>query len=479
MGRNKRSRVQKIVRESYEKLKARLEESVEEVNGELAELGGQMLLEVANKRLLPAQVSTAERPAGMFRAQMIDNCAVTQATRGVIFLTTDIIASLAHATEHESIEWAVTLHGRRSEDGLQVWVQDIDIPEQERSSAEVDIKTGIDFGNSVVGILHSHHSMGAFFSGTDEKELNPRFPISIVVAKYNTAKGGRKNGSSDFAESAMLGFAYLAVGKVRLPCGRMGEVKFKIAPVENETMEVVEDWPGISTPHMEVPEAETEIGDCPAHQLSYLSRFHAVERTECGAVSNTRPVLRPFGENPDLREALPEGKQYATMVYPSRQSGGYGEYDWNSLGQRGYGGYSFYGGNALGETPVDRYKRELQERKEWQAAYPQMEWDVFNPDLPKRNQANLEMRALVTDYFQQRYDNESFQSWVNRVEVIRKYTAKEPLNTGERYVYRHWVFRSSFKDGETWASFWQRWEAEGNSFDFVDPAPDPDTPPTD
>lgn len=147
----------------------------------------------------------------MFTIEEVESCPVTQSAQGVITMTSEFIAMTAGAVR-DKIEWIVLLHGGRSTDGYEVDVKYFSVPKQSRGGAHADMKE-LDLPDDVVGVMHSHHNMGAFFSKTDENELNPRFPSSIVVAVANNN----------------LGFNYQATGKVVLPCGALGVVTFVLS----------------------------------------------------------------------------------------------------------------------------------------------------------------------------------------------------------------------------------------------------------
>lgn len=147
-----------------------------------------------------------------FKVETVESCPVTRGSQGVLTMTTEQVAMIAGAVR-DKIEWMVLLHGTRSDDGYEVKVDRFTVPEQYRDSAEVELAADITLPVDCVGVMHSHHQMGAFFSGTDERELNPRFPSSIVVAVANNN----------------LGFNYRACGKVVLPCGAIGLVDFELA----------------------------------------------------------------------------------------------------------------------------------------------------------------------------------------------------------------------------------------------------------
>lgn len=147
----------------------------------------------------------------MFELKTVYDCPVTRGSLGVMTMPPDLIGMIAGAVR-DKVEWAVLLNGTRSEDGYEVTVERFTVPVQERSGTHAVIRE-VELADDVVGVMHSHHTMGAFFSTTDKNTLNPRFPSSIVVA----------------VENNNLGFKYEAVGKVILPCGGLGEVKFRLA----------------------------------------------------------------------------------------------------------------------------------------------------------------------------------------------------------------------------------------------------------
>lgn len=77
-------------------------------------------------------------------------------------------------------EWLAFLDGRETEEGF--LITDLRIPLQSVSVADCD---DVEFVPSAshIGVIHSHHTMGAFFSFTDKKYLNSSNTVSVVVAK--------------------------------------------------------------------------------------------------------------------------------------------------------------------------------------------------------------------------------------------------------------------------------------------------------
>lgn len=82
--------------------------------------------------------------------------------------------------EYKSLEWLAYLIGEIDWEKEKAVVRDLYIPEQTISAAAVNNVGPVNM--ETVGVIHSHHSMGAFFSGTDDDYINQNNDISIVVA---------------------------------------------------------------------------------------------------------------------------------------------------------------------------------------------------------------------------------------------------------------------------------------------------------
>lgn len=199
-----------------------------------------------------------------FKIETVSDCPVTRGSRGVLTMTADQIAMVAGAVR-DNIEWMLLLHGERSADGYSVRVDRFTVPKQHRDGAEVEMAEEVVLADDVVGVMHSHHRMGAFFSRTDVTELNPRFPSSIVVAIADNN----------------LGFAYKATGRVVLPCKAMGEVDFELA-VEGVERFAAEPIRG---EHDQV-DAKSGFGLRGCTHRQYVihpeNNFLAVDQTACG-----------------------------------------------------------------------------------------------------------------------------------------------------------------------------------------------------
>lgn len=191
-------------------------------------------------------------------SSVVKACPVSKASQGVITMSPGLISQIAGAVR-DKIEWIVLMNGKRSADGFEVIVDRFTVPQQYRSGGDADmLDTQMDA--DVVGVMHSHHKMGAFFSGIDDRTLNPRFPCSIVVAI------SRNN----------FGFDYKACGKVVLPCGATAEevpFKLNVAGVPRFAQKAIR-----ATHEGEV----AGLGDCPNYTETDVDQYTLVEKASCG-----------------------------------------------------------------------------------------------------------------------------------------------------------------------------------------------------
>lgn len=183
----------------------------------------------------------------MIKIKVVDDCPYTRSGMGVLKLSHYVIGIIAGAV-YDKDEWMAFLVGKRSEDGLEVIVDGLEIPEQYRGYGNCELVNKEDLDPQIVGVIHSHHSLGAFFSGTDNKELNPRFPVSIVVAQ--------PKGTASAAEK-LLGFEYKVEGRAPLPCKDLGIIAYTVVPNP-----VPQGWPTTITPGYGTP-ANSTLRWCP------------------------------------------------------------------------------------------------------------------------------------------------------------------------------------------------------------------------
>lgn len=124
---------------------------------------------------------------------------------------------LALMKKFPDLEWSGDLIG--VEAGVTIQVNRIFIPKQEVTSTSVARIEAPPRG--CIGVIHSHHGMGSFFSGTDIEYSSSNHRLSMVVSKSG----------SDVKMSAMI--------REPLPCGdytliEAKEVVISVADVENE-----------------------------------------------------------------------------------------------------------------------------------------------------------------------------------------------------------------------------------------------------
>ena len=156
-----------------------------------------------------------------FAIKVVEECPYTRASHGVVHIPHAVLAELAGAV-WDDLEWLCLLKGKRSTDGLTIVVNEVTVPPQYRNGGICGLEEEAAIDPGVVGVVHSHHAMGAFFSQIDVTTFNTRFPLSIVVARPKQWKPKPL--------SHAFGFEYLAEGRTMLPCGDLGITKFHIVP---------------------------------------------------------------------------------------------------------------------------------------------------------------------------------------------------------------------------------------------------------
>lgn len=249
-------------------------------------------------------------------------------------------------------EWLIILLGTRKEGGLHVIVDDYYVPPtQHRTSTHCkpykeDLPSpSEDFPawviSKMVGSLHSHHSMGARFSGGDlaKDGLCSTFSANIVIG--SSVKVNNE-------EAYYLGFEYQAELHFDLPCGGIGVCDAKIIP------KGVEDWPlswEVIGPSVEQAEYK-DLGDCNEYDESGDSDRYSYRRLgKCGVLetgfnlhygifgSNGKPILNklPKPYEPPKKEISKtydkDGYYYrdeADVIYIDKYleyAREYGEYD--------------------------------------------------------------------------------------------------------------------------------------------------------
>ena len=99
-------------------------------------------------------------------------------------------------------EWLAYLMGEKKVDDF--FVEDISVPPHAEASGGSAEAVPFHQPEGCLGVIHSHHSMGAFHSGTDNDYVDRNFPVSVTVAKDNQGN-----------------LSYDAVSLMTTPCGKL------------------------------------------------------------------------------------------------------------------------------------------------------------------------------------------------------------------------------------------------------------------
>jgi hypothetical protein len=139
---------------------------------------------------------------------------------------------------YPTLEWLAYLEGEVNHETREVTVVDLVIPDsQVVTGGHVgQVEYGWNEGKQICGVIHSHNTMGAFFSGTDDAYINQNHDVSICV-------------------STAVGREICGQVRVKTPCGSYiinEKVKFKVDwnQVLDEKAFVDEFSPKIRTPRV-------------------------------------------------------------------------------------------------------------------------------------------------------------------------------------------------------------------------------------
>lgn len=183
--------------------------------------------------------------------------------------------------EYDNREWLAYLTGSISEKG-NYFVEDISIPPHKEScyaSAEAEPFHIPEEG--CVGVIHSHHKMGAFHSGTDLTHVDRNFPISITVA---------------VGEGTNL--KYSAICIMETPCGKPVSLDCTVMYVQPEPDFNAETW---------LEEAKKNIDKGKFQYQGYTQ----------GGVGVITPAQQNLRNLMEEKEALPETIIPATDTIPT------------------------------------------------------------------------------------------------------------------------------------------------------------------
>lgn len=260
----------------------------------------------------------------MLTIPVVPICPYTTSGVGTLKLSHAVLGTLAGAV-YDRIEWMALLIGKRDKSGLNVTVESLRIPLQTRSHGNCSMVRQEPLASDVIGVVHSHHSMGAFFSQTDDDTLNPRFPTSIVIAQVN--------GNTSEVES-LLGFRYKAEGRVQLSCGSMGIINFVVQPDP-----LLDIWPEKVEGHFDKPNLTTTLSHCPHNQKKRIGLRYECS-TKCG-IHTQEQATAIFGR---------DGKEFLTEVEKQTKASPHiGQQMWVNDKRH----YKNYGLRTIDEYPYD------------------------------------------------------------------------------------------------------------------------------
>lgn len=101
------------------------------------------------------------------------------------------------------MEWLAYLKGERGINNSFI-INDIIIPKQSVSPATVSVEEGVN--QKTIGVIHSHHDMGNFFSHTDDEYINQNHDLSLCITnKGITGQARVKNGDNFLIAPIFIG----------------------------------------------------------------------------------------------------------------------------------------------------------------------------------------------------------------------------------------------------------------------------------
>jgi hypothetical protein len=120
--------------------------------------------------------------------------------------------------EYPSQEWLAYMKGRISKEG-NFHIEDLYVPPHASASGGSAEAEPFTQPKNCLGVMHSHHHMGAFHSGTDDSHVDRNYPLSITVA---------------FGQGKALTFSAISFNKT--PCGKELMVNCTVFYVANKPL---------------------------------------------------------------------------------------------------------------------------------------------------------------------------------------------------------------------------------------------------
>ena len=109
-----------------------------------------------------------------------------------IYMSYVVYCSILAMCKHMgTLEWLGYLTGKKGEEG-NYSVTGVLVPEQEVTGTSVDEIGEVETSN-IIGTVHSHHNMGAFFSGTDNHFIGSNHEVMVVFGGNTTKQQIRRH----------------------------------------------------------------------------------------------------------------------------------------------------------------------------------------------------------------------------------------------------------------------------------------------
>lgn len=258
--------------------------------------------------------------------ETVYGCPIAKLTRGTLVIPPAIISAIVGATR-DSHEWLALFRGYTEQDGLVGIVEELLVPGGQKrtgSTCSIDEKLMAPEDRvGIIGVVHSHHSMSAKFSGTDlgVGGLCRQYPISLVVGSSMPYTKG-----DEYDEAEMLGISYQLVIRHRAACGAYLKSPGKIVPAGYD------DWPFGITPE-EVPVGThgwyefdvKDLEDCQRYQEGEGSTRYKIQRqANCGVketnLHNRRKIFGMTGD--EIISLLPPPTPVVTHSSHTQYSAG-------------------------------------------------------------------------------------------------------------------------------------------------------------
>jgi len=163
--------------------------------------------------------------------------------------------------EYPSQEWLAYLIGRETEN-KNFFVEDIVVPPHAEASGAHAEAEPFTVPSGCIGIIHSHHSMGAFHSHTDQTYADRNHPVSITVSK--------RQGGLEFD----------AVSAQKTPCGKVAMTQCSVKYVAPPPLFDKEEWLKEAKTNVEKGKKAVVVSGLAPAMVEYLQRIGREDQIE-------------------------------------------------------------------------------------------------------------------------------------------------------------------------------------------------------